>query len=567
MLYCLAVVSIFALRLWIWKFFPGLESGIKDDLSNMIIASLVFGLAIFFFLHQAVRRRGIVRSGIDGPVALLMAAAVMSLAWSADLSLSIKGSIMLLVHVFFFYILLHTLLEGHQRRIFLWAFFIGSVVVAGFGINDIIILSQVSPEAVESARLTNKSLYYILVNKRACSLFGWPNVLAGFLMLSMPLTAGLCVTAREKWLKAIVALGGAMMVAAFFLTFSFLGWTGFLITVAVCLAVFLQRRLLVVSPTILKFVASGVVLMVVLFAVVVVKKDMGGAAVPRKEYARVVCEVIREHPFRGTGFGAYRFASMKFVRDVQGETAFAHNAYAQVWAETGLAGLAAVLWLAVLLFVMARRILSRVKDGTDKIMFLAVLVGLAAFFVDNINSFTLLKPNVAFFFWVWLAIFCSYGADRADILPSRDKFRRGMMLFLAGVAVAGLFVSARSLMSLANLRTGQEAAQAGVFELARQSFQRAHALDPFDGRILTAEGDLYFRAFRSTSQVAWRDEAQRVFLQATACAPNYHYNYLALASIYGSQGNRVAMDAVIAKARAVSPYETERDLRVFSRPQ
>ena len=73
MLYCLAVVSIFALRLWIWKFFPGLESGIKDDLSNMIIASLVFGLAIFFFLHQAVRRRGIVRSGIDGPVALLMA--------------------------------------------------------------------------------------------------------------------------------------------------------------------------------------------------------------------------------------------------------------------------------------------------------------------------------------------------------------------------------------------------------------------------------------------------------------------------------------------------------------
>ena len=563
MLYLAGIIFIFAFRLWIWKIFPGLESAMKDDLSNMIIASLIFTLAVVFFIHQALRREGLVKSGLEGPLALFIAAAAASLAWTADLASSAKALVMLLAYVLFFYILLQALTRDLLRRVFIWAFFIGSVVVAGFGINDIVVLSRVSPEAVEAARLTNKSLYYILTHKRACSLFGWPNVLASFLMLSMPLTAALFLSLRDMRFKAIVAAGGLMMVAAFFLTFSFLGWSGFLVTTGLVLGWLVYRRVIVIPAVVLRYLAAGIVVAAVLFTGVILKKDFGGSITPRKEYARVVRSVISDHPWVGNGFGAYRYASMRFVTDMNAETAFPHNAYAQVWAETGLPGLAAVLWLLASLFAIARRTLRHVGTGQEKVFFIGALVGLAAFLVDNINSFTMLKPNVSFFFWVWLALFCSYGVPRGGSFPSFAPSRRAVMLCLAAAAAAGLLLSTRSALSLSALRTGREAGNAGIFDLAQGLFERAHALDPLDPGVMTSQGDLALRAYRSTSKTFWLDQAERSFLEAAGRAPNYYYNYLALASIHGTRGDRVRSDAALAKARAVAPYEPERDLKAL----
>ena len=139
------------------------------------------------------------------------------------------------------------------------------------------------------------------------------------------------------------------------------------------------------------------------------------------------------------------------------------------------------------------------------------------------------------------------------------------MTVLAVVAAAGLFLSTRSALSLSALRTGQEALQAGVFDLAQISFERAYTLDPLDPHVLTLQADLDLRAFRSTSQAAWLDKAERSLLQSVDLSPNYYYNYLMLASIYNSRGDRARADAAIAKARAVSPYETERDIQASFR--
>jgi hypothetical protein len=354
-----------------------------------------------------------------------------------------------------------------------------------------------------------------------------------------------------------------MMVAAFFLTFSFLGWSGFLIASAVILGLLIYKGIVIVPPMLIRYLVVGTVLAAILFTGVIVKKNFGGSITPRKEYARVAHAVIGEHPFLGRGFGAYRFASMKFVKDQNGETAYSHNAYAQVWAETGLLGLAAILWLVAVLFFFARRTLRRMGEGKEKIFFIAALVGLSAFLIDNINSFTMLKPNAAFFFWVWLAIFCSYGLERGAILPSFIKVRRLIMLVFVVVAAAGLFLSTRSILSLSALRDGREAANAGVLHLASNFLGRAHAFDPVSPDVLTAQGNLALKFFRSTSKVAWVDQAERSFVQAAERAPNFYYNHLALASIYSIRHDRVKMDAAILKARAVSPYETARDLPLF----
>ncbi len=565
MFYFITTMFIIALRLWIWKLFPGLESGLKDDLSNMIIAALVCLLAVIFFTHKLVCREGLVKCGLEAPLALFIAAAAASVTWTADTGASFKALVMLLTHVFFFYILLDALSNEKRRRIFCWFFFAASLVVAALGINDIIILNQVSPEAMESARLTNKSLYYILTHKRACSLFGWPNVLAGFLMLAIPLAAALLMTARSLWARVIVGFGAVMLVMAFFFTFSFLGWMILLTTMAVVFVFLIYQRVIVIPAFAWKYLLVGVLVAAALFAGVIVKKDFSGSISPRKEYARVFRNVISENPFMGVGFGAYRYASFRFVTSMAAETAFPHNSYAQAWAETGLAGLAAILWLVVFSVMAGVRSLRRGSQGQEAFLVAAVFTGLLAFFADNVTSFTMLKPNIAFFFWVWLALFYSFILKHGPVGRIFQGFSRAVMIALIMAAAAGLFLSGRAALSLFALRDANIAAVAGVFDLARPLYEKAHALAPLDAGVLTAQGDLYMRAWRATGDSKWGALSQQSYVQAAAFSPNAYYNYLALASIYAGRGDQARSKALLDKARMVSPYETERDLEAMSR--
>jgi hypothetical protein len=561
MTWLIATSLIMALRLWIWKFFPDMDSAIKDDLSNMIIAVFLFALALVFFVRKAWRSEGLLRSGLELPFAILVAAATASLGWTADVAASMKGLVMLLAYVFLFYILLEAIADERRRQVFYWIFFGASVVVAAFGINDIIVLSQVKPEAVEVARLSNKSLYYILMNKRACSLFGWPNVLASFLLMGIPLSGALFLTARNWFVRMVAGFGGIFMVAALYYTFSFLGWLALLVTTVAVLVFLIWQRCIVVPALAWRYLVAGTAVLAVLFTGVILKKNFQGSILPRKEYARVLHSVIKEHPVRGAGFGAYRFASFKYVTSVQAETAFAHNAYAQIWAETGIAGFLAIIWIAGWPFAAWWRVWRRKPDVQNELFFIAVFAGLAAFLVDNINSFTMIKPNASFFFWVWLAVFGSFLCQDKVHWPSVSAYRRMVMIGFAAAALTGLFLASRMAFSFAAMAEGKFAANAGVLDVARLKFERAQHLAPFDPGGLTAQGDVYLMALRRTGKPEWSELAERSFARAAEAAPNNYYNYLALASIYAQRGDPAKASALITKAMAVSPYETSRELQ------
>lgn len=558
----LAVIFIFALRLWIWKFFPSLESGIKDDLSNMIIASCIFALAVFFFSRKMFRREVFVKSGVEGPLTVFLAVAALSLGWSVDQGVSVRALVMLLAYVVYFYILLEVFADPGRRRVFLWAFLAGGLVVAALGVNDIIILNRMPAETVEAARLTNRSLYYILTHKRACSLFGWPNVLVAFLMLVLPLAVAFFMSLRNVAGKALVAMIGLVSVAAFFFTFSFLGWSIFLASSAGMFIVLARAGVVPVRPAVLRWGGVVVVLAGVLFMGVILKKNFGESMTPRKEYWRVVCAVIGEHPFTGAGFGTYRYASSKYVTSLEGLTAFPHNSYAQIWAETGLAGLAGVLWLLTLLARRAWEKLRRLRDEKELWFLTAAIWGLGAFLIENINSFTMLKPNISFFFWTWLAVYCSY-VLREGAFTFWAGARPFVMAVLLAAVVAGLFLSVRTMLSLSALRAGNDLSGAGKFEPAQASYDRARMLDPLNANILAAQGNLYLRAYNATRQSGWLDRAEQVFLQASELSPRFYYNYLALSSVQAIRGDMVRANSSYRRALDLSPFEARRDTPVF----
>ncbi len=560
MLYLIAASFILWLRLVIWRFFPGLESALKDDLSNMIIAGAIYGLASCYFIHKSVRRESLPVTGLEGPLALLLAAAAASAAWTLEPWLTVRSLLMLLAYVLYFYMLFSLLSQEHYRRIFLWVFFAAALLVAAVGINDILVLNKVSAAEVENARLTNRSLYYILINKRACSFFGWPNVLAGFLMLAMPLAGALAIGARSWAVRVFVLAGAGVLLTAFFFTFSFLGWSIFLVTAAGIFALLVWTRRIRLSVKMIWAAGACVAVGLALFTGVILKKNFSGSISPRQEYMRIVGATIAEHPVRGAGFGAYFPASSRFVMNLEGLTAFAHNSYAQIWAETGLPGLVAIVWLVGLLIFWVWRYFRRKDQGPEFWVMLAAAWGMLAYLLDNINSFTMLKPNASFFFWTWLAVFCSYFGTRDRAFPSSKNAARVIMGVLVLAALAGLFLAARFGFSLACLRDARAAVNAGQAKAALPLFERARQLNPLDSSVPTSLGDVYLRAFRANKQVAALDAAQAFFMEAAVKSPNAYYNHLALSSIYTSRGSSVMARESLIRARYVSPYETGRDL-------
>jgi O-antigen ligase len=555
-----AAILLIALRLGIWKIFPLMEFSVKDEFANMIMAGLIFLLAVLFYGMKLMGREGFVKSGLEAPLALFVVVSGISLMWTADVSATASAVIMLLSYVLFFFMLTELLQQEKLRQIFFWFFVAASVVVGLIGINDIIYLSSVPPQTVEQARLTNESLYYILIHKRACSLFGWPNVLAGFLMLGMPLVTGLFFTLRHWAWKAVCVMSFGVMLVAFFFTYSFLGWSVFLFTVIFGFVLLWRSGLLKVPPAMVKWVLVAAVLFGALFAVVIIRKDFGSSMTPRKEYMRVVGSVIAEYPWRGGGFGAYRAVSLQYVKDREGVTGFAHNAYLQIWAETGIVGLAAIIWMLWLLGRASWRAWGAARAYDQKVMLAAVLCGMLAFLIDNLNSFTMLKPNSSFFFWTWLAVVCSFVSPGEECQGFLKRYARPLMAAFVVVALAGCYAAWRCGSYLFLLQSGTQSINAGRLKDGRETLKRAQAFDPLDVRVWTVLGTSYVMEFQVTQQKDALEKARQVFEQAAQTAPRLYYSYLILSRIHAAYGDTARASELQQKAMALSPYEAQRDI-------
>jgi O-antigen ligase len=82
----------------------------------------------------------------------------------------------------------------------------------------------------------------------------------------------------------------------------------------------------------------------------------------------------------------------------------AHNDYAQLLAETGMAGIAIALWFLVLVFRRARTKLENWPETANGVLTLAALLGCVGILVHSLLDFNLQIPANAALFYVLCAI-------------------------------------------------------------------------------------------------------------------------------------------------------------------
>jgi O-antigen ligase len=140
---------------------------------------------------------------------------------------------------------------------------------------------------------------------------------------------------------------------------------------------------------------------------------------------RAATAMALDHPVFGHGWGSFNFLIDGYRDTPTGlDTSYAHNDYLQVFAESGIVGLAFVLWLLALLGRRIFRALSSPMSAEARFTIVWLTVGIVAALVHSIADFGLRIPGVGFMFTLLLAIFVRVSAEPSLVTGRRRRSRR-----------------------------------------------------------------------------------------------------------------------------------------------
>jgi O-antigen ligase len=246
---------------------------------------------------------------------------------------------------------------------------------------------------------------------RATGTFSNPNVLAGYLLLVLPLGAlASAYVARVRGAWTVVALGGGLGFLSLVFTFSRAAVLMSLIAIGL--------GVLVSDSRYRRYLILVVVALAV--AIGVLAGGCGGdstAGYGRTEEWRQTLEVIRDNPVSGVGLG--RLGFVLHARNELSTARHAHNLFLTWWAEAGTGALIAWVWLFGLLLWRSLRGALRGSAGAR-----TALVAVVGFLGFSMLDHPANTDRVALAFWI-VAGFAAASGEPGRGLLARLRWRGG----------------------------------------------------------------------------------------------------------------------------------------------
>ncbi|MGE5619660.1 MAG: O-antigen ligase family protein [Sphingomonadaceae bacterium] len=362
------------------------------SLPELILLSGVLGASIYTLRHRGRFRRSLagLATPLDGPVAIFLAAALLSLLASEVPRVSLRDlRILVLEPVAAYYLAVWFLRDRSDLLAVASALLLGGAAAAISGLYQYLFTDHVV--AVEGVR-------------RVLGPYLSPNHLGLYLGRLLPIAVALLLFLPRVRIPA--ALLSATLAAALLLTFSVGSW---LASAVALLAVALLRR-----PR-TAFALAGAFALLLVAAAPVLRLERiashfslsGGTSFLRLRLWESSLQMIRDHPLLGVGMDNflyhYRTAYMLPEAAAEPNLSHPHNLILNFWLQMGILGLASVVWLLYGLARLWLRLWHTALDPVGR----ALLAGIAGATVDLVvhgmvdNSYFLV--DLAFHFWLCAA--------------------------------------------------------------------------------------------------------------------------------------------------------------------
>lgn len=328
---------------------------------------------------------------------------IVILTAAAVLSLTPRGSLITwasyLLYITFFYLIAARLDADGLRRV-VGAFLLSTALLSLYGIFQYLI-------GVPAERAWVDQTVFSDLRTRVYSTLDNPNVLAEYLILSLPLSLAVCISARpwkERLFSAVVlGLGGVCLL----LTMSRGGWVGFLFALVIFVTLRERRALLLL---LMALVMAGFLLPEAFLgraASIVNLQESSNSY--RLSIWLAVSRMVGDFWVSGIGPGLASFNQVYPHYSLAAGKAFhAHNLFLQVLVEMGVLGLLSLLMLLWEFFRTGVRGLiipgGYADSAYHRNLIAALMAGTGGFLLQGLTEHLWYSPRITIFFWMTLGL-------------------------------------------------------------------------------------------------------------------------------------------------------------------
>jgi O-antigen ligase len=276
---------------------------------------------------------------------------------------------------------------------------LGLIIVSVYAIVQRIQGVEVNPSYVDLTLNEN-------IPGRVYSMFENPNAFGEILVLLIPLAVGLMFASRSWGGRILGLLGAGLGSIALVMTYSRAGWIG--LAVAALLFIFLWKKQLLPVVILLGIVAIPFLPDTVFQRILTIFNLSDTSTSSRFPLYEAALRLLRLRPLQGAGLGIDAVRSA--VTDLNlyhGVSPFvhSHNIYLQVWAETGIFGLLALLGtVGWTLKRGAKTVLRQMGSSSVRMLVAGSVSALLGIMVCGIADFIWHYPRVMLLFWFLFAM-------------------------------------------------------------------------------------------------------------------------------------------------------------------
>ncbi|AVX19599.1 O-antigen ligase [Carboxydocella sporoproducens DSM 16521] len=313
---------------------------------------------------------------------------------SPDTRIGLDGLRAVVEYSLWFFVAVNFLRDRIQIRTWLFVALLGAFLVAAYGLYQKAAGVSIPAKWVDQAERS--------ISFRAFSIIGSPNVLGSYLMLFIPINLAFALSAR-RWSEYILYWGIlAAQLLCLVYTYSRGAWLAFLLAMLV-FGFCYNRRLLVAILALSLLVpvlapSVGARISYMLSPQYIESSQKGGRLIRWT----TALEKVEKRPAIGLGLGRFGGA-VAAQNDIPG-TFYVDNYYIKTLAETGLIGLALLLFVYFNAWRYAIGSYRRIRAPGDRLLAAGLVAGLTGVLAHNGVENIFEVPMMNTYFWFLLGM-------------------------------------------------------------------------------------------------------------------------------------------------------------------
>ncbi len=403
-------------------------------------------------------------------------------------------------------------------------------------------------------------LWGMPANGRVQVLFPNPNHFAGFLALAMTFALSVLLEPVPKnWFRWVAWFSLAVGMIALFLTGSKGGILSLFMGFSIL--IYAKRRALFYIFLLGIMIVLVVILITPLRTAVFSREISDPFTFEKKDLYMETLKYLRDHPLGGTGLETFKYYYPQYKSMPELRSApYVHNELLNIWSDLGLLGVAAFIWLLVLFYRQANRLINQ-----DKKLYLnAFLAGVTGMVIHSMFEFNLHDPALALLFTGMVFTVLGLSQEQGGT-PLALAIKRPQIVL---ACAWGLIITASLIMLLPVYAQNQ--AEQGAAALKNQNsvqamlhYQEALKYNPISAEIKAGAAKAFYVQGKILNDEIFLWAAKHYFEKAAQLESLNPFRWRELAMFHARLGQwpeaRAAYDHVLRLAPGVKVLRNEYD--------